>query len=303
MRFFAGRKHSIALLILSVAQEKSKMEQSFSQAIADAGGGTHHIVADSKIHRITGSDDKPGSLNWWYVFFGTAGAFGSWKLGSTETWRDKSKRTKDDDAELARQIKAAQTRRKAEISRGHKKAQETARYLWAAGSETIIHPYPEKKQVTPCGTRQKEQRLLIPMYFEDQLWNVQQIMPDGTKRFLKGGRVSGCYMPIGVLAGEIYICEGFATGCSLHEHTGLPVAVAFNAGNLKHVATAIRKKHPDIKITIACDNDVNTQGNPGLTKGREAAAAVGGDLIYPDFSDLDQQGTDFNDYVNVGGSL
>lgn len=273
------------------------------QAIADAGLGTPHIIHDGKIHRFTCSDDKPGSMNCWYVSHGTAGAFGSWKQGFTETWNDKSDRSRGDNAALAKHIKAAQDMRKAEMARKQKRTQETAKYLWAAGSEVILHTYPERKQFTPYGARQKDQRLLVPMRYKGQIWNIQQIHPDGTKRFLKGGRVSGCYMLIGTLSGTLLICEGYATRCTLHEHTGFAVAVAFNAGNLKSVALAIRKKHPDIRIIIAADNDVNTEGNPGLTKGRKSAAAVGGHVLFPDFSDEPFSGSDFNDYITNGGLL
>lgn len=166
----------------------------------------------------------------------------------------------------------------------------------------INHPYVLKKRITPYGARQKNNLLLVPMYFNGDLVNVQRINPDGGKFFMKGGRVTGCYCPIGAISDRLYITEGYATACSLHEHTGVPVAVAFNAGNLKSVALSIRKKHPGIKITLAADNDVNTEGNPGLTKARAAAVAVGGDVIYPVF-DLGQEGTDYNDWVNAGGEL
>ena len=36
-------------------------------------------------------------------------------------------------------------------------------------------------------------------------------------------------------------CRGYATAASLHETTGLPVAVAFDAGNLMPVAQALHK--------------------------------------------------------------
>ncbi len=112
-------------------------------------------------------------------------------------------------------------------------------------------------------------------------------------------------MPIGTMSDHFFICEGYATGCSLHEHYHNcdSVIVTFTAGNLKHVAKTVRDRYPDIRITIAADNDVGTPGNPGLTKGREAATAVDGYLTYPDFADLEIKGTDFNDYVNAGGVL
>jgi putative DNA primase/helicase len=60
--------------------------------------------------------------------------------------------------------------------------------------------------------------------------------------------------------------------------------VAFNAGNLEPVARAIRAKFPKLHIVICADNDVATPGNPGLTRATEAARAVRGFVVAPDFS-------------------
>jgi len=72
---------------------------------------------------------------------------------------------------------------------------------------------------------------------------------------------------------------------------------------LKAAAHTFRQKYPAINITIAADNDHRTPGNPGLTKGEEARALVGGEIIWPDFSEMDRSGTDFNDYVIAGGAI
>lgn len=270
-------------------------------AIFNAGLGRPDVINDEEIHRFSAPDDKHGSNNCWYISFGSAGKFGSWKLDFSETWNDGSHSTNN--AELSRQIKKAQRQRDNKKKYNHKKAQEQAQKLWAEGSAIINHSYPEKKQIKPYGARQYQGALLIPMYFDNQLVNIHRIFPDGNKRFLKGGRVTGCYMPIGKMSDHVFICEGYATGCSYHEHTGSTVVVGFNAGNLEPVTKIIRGKYPSVKITIAADNDVHTDGNPGLTKARKAALAVDGDIIYPNFSDIDGDGTDFNDYINAGGAL
>ncbi|MCD8494042.1 MAG: toprim domain-containing protein [Alphaproteobacteria bacterium] len=112
--------------------------------------------------------------------------------------------------------------------------------------------------------------------------------------FLSGGRKKGCYFAIGTPSNSLCIAEGYATAASIYESTGLPCAVAFDAGNLEAVALALRTKFPEIEITLCADNDANTPGNPGLTKAREAAAACGALLAVPpvpgDFNDLIQQG-------------
>lgn len=182
-------------------------------------------------------------------------------------------------------------------------AQSNAEKMWDRGISVIKHPYLTKKQIQPVNIRQHQGALLIPMYFDGKLVNIHRIFPDGKKRFLIGGRVTGCWMMLGDVSDHYYIVEGFATGCTVHEKLGVSVVVAFSSWNLDPVARGIRKKYPDAEITIAADNDIHTVGNAGLTKARKAALAVGGNIIYPDFTDVDGDGTDFNDYVIAGGSL
>ena len=99
------------------------------------------------------------------------------------------------------------------------------------------------------------------------------------------------------MGSTLLICEGYATGATLHESTGHAVAVAFNAGNLKPVAMALRDRYPDFRLILAADNDRHTPGNPGLTKANEAALVVGGLVAAPEFDD-DEPGSDWNDWAN-----
>ena len=80
---------------------------------------------------------------------------------------------------------------------------------------------------------------------QGRICNLQRIRADGQKRFLRGGRVQGLYACLGGPVGEhIIVCEGWATGKSLHAATGLPVAVAFSAGNLVAIAKTMRTNIP-----------------------------------------------------------
>src|SRR5439155_15251659 len=99
------------------------------------------------------------------------------------------------------------------------------------------------------------------------------------KDFIGGGRVAGCYFDLaGNPDGALVICEGYATGASVHEGTGFATVAAMNAGNLPTVAKALREKFPEREIILAADNDQFTDGNPGQTKARESALAVGARL-------------------------
>lgn len=98
------------------------------------------------------------------------------------------------------------------------------------------------------------------------------------------------------------IVEGFATGATIHQATGYPVAVAFNAGNLELVAQAIRHKLPALPLIICADDDAGTEGNPGIAKANLAALATGAKVAVPFFGDQRPEGaTDFNDMAALLG--
>ena len=97
------------------------------------------------------------------------------------------------------------------------------------------------------------------------------------------------------------IAEGFATAASIREATGLPVVIAFDAGNLAPVAKIIRRWLPLARIVIAADDDHATDGNPGLTKAHAAAELIGGNVATPTFLETEQRGTDFNDLAALRG--
>ncbi len=147
-----------------------------------------------------------------------------------------------------------------------------------------------------------EDRVRIPVYIDNVITSLQIINPNGDKWFVKNGRIKGGYYPIGKVKNVLYLCEGFATGATIHHETKEAVAVCFNAGNLKPVAVILKKKHPNIQFIIAADNDYRKKSNVGLIKGREAAATINAKLIYPDFSEFGnpESVSDFNEYVDLG---
>ncbi len=160
------------------------------------------------------------------------------------------------------------------------------------------HPYLVRKRVGVHSIRQIDDDLVVPLRYAGRMCSLQTISPSGEKRFLYGGRVSGANHGIGMPAKLLIVAEGYATAATLHEALELGVAVAFNANNLKPVAIELKRRYPDSMIVIAGDNDARTTGNPGLTSAIEAAAAVGGRYLVPQFSmkALTADLTDWNDY-------
>jgi putative DNA primase/helicase len=89
--------------------------------------------------------------------------------------------------------------------------------------------------------------LVIPMFQKNKVKSLQFINAKGEKRFLPGGKKGG-YL-IGSIQPDkpVCVCEGFATGTSIHEATGYPVLVAFDAGNLRNMAEVLRAEYPGVR--------------------------------------------------------
>jgi putative DNA primase/helicase len=245
------------------------------------------LVSDGKLRRYKVASDKAGSNNGWVVYYGNAGAFGSWKTGESHTWHETSSRapTAAERAAVQKQLEAAKAARVAEQARVQASARLRAAKLWAtAHPATNAHPYLQRKAIGAFGVRQLRESLVVAARdVHGELHTLQFIGADGTKRFLTGGRIVGCYFAIGRPVDSLLLCEGLATGSTLHQATGKAVAVAFNCGNLVAVAKALRGKFPSLRLVICADNDAATPGNPGLTHAKAAARAVGGYVAIPQF--------------------
>ena len=248
------------------------------------------LVPDGKLRRYRVEGDKGGSTNGWYVLHShpiLAGAFGSWKTGESHNWhevRAKPPTQAERDA-LRKHLQAAHAARVVEQARVHAEAQAKAARLWRqARPATNAHPYLQRKRIGAIGIRQLRDMLLIPARDANgALHTLQFIGPDGSKRFLSGGRIAGCYYSMGRPVDCLLLCEGYATAATVFQATGVATAAVFNCGNLMAVARALRSKFPRLRIVVCADNDAATPGNPGLTKATEAARAVGGFVAVPRF--------------------
>ena len=191
----------------------------------------------------------------------------------------------------------ARKKHDAELERKQAVAAERARRIYSSAAECAKHAYLTMKGVAPVlGLKAYGKALVVPMYSGNDLVSLQFILPDGTKRFLSGGRKKGCFFSIGKDAAKpLLICEGLATGLSLYECTGYPVLVAFDAGNLSPVAETARGCHADRKIVICADNDIRRDGeNTGLSTAAQIAEKIDAFLAVPslktggkcDFNDL-----------------
>lgn len=279
----------------------------FRDAIRAAGMTPPDAIEPGRFLRFPGANKRNGNTAGWCKLFadGMGGTFGDYSRDLTETWQARRAHRQSLHEREAFRRHVEQAKAEAEAKRREEQADAAARavVLWDSAEAAMAHPYLAAKGVRAHGVRIRADALLVPMRYGGELVNVQRIVADGTKRFMPGARVAGCYHAMGKPGDCIGVAEGYATGATIHEATGYPVAVAFNAGNLESVARAVRAKMPTARIIVCADDDADTPGNPGLTKATAAARAVGGLVAIPDFGDSRPEGaTDFNDLARSRGT-
>lgn len=277
---------------------------SFRQELEAAGLCPDEIITDGTLHRCP-VEGKPQAKDGAYVLHLDAPVTGWWqnyRAGTEGTWTASGDGPKP--TEQQRQTsEAARQRREIERSYAYTEAAGRADKMLGEAVECTTHPYLQRKGVKPCPGLKVDRygRLLVPVLGPDgKAQSLQAIASDGKKRFMHGGRMAGGFFPIQGKDGPLLVCEGLATGLSLHEAAGLTVVVAFAANNLEAVARMVRERYPKREIILAGDDDHSTPDNPGASKARAAALAVGGRLALPVFAQS-RGGTDFNDLHQIEG--
>lgn len=303
--------------------------------------------------KVEGDREKRG----WYILHEIVGqqsdhllvgSFGIWRgndNGATKIKLGKGQElTREQRTSLAHRLtedrKRSEAARKADADR----AAHAAGKAWADAKEQGESPYLIAKGVGAHGVRfSPGGSLLIPMLdVAGRVHGLQVIRPpDMVKRERKlakeywpaGLDKKGHFHLIGgVPSTVLMICEGYATGASLHEATGLPVAVAFDAGNLAPVAAALRKRYKQVRILVCADDDAfatcaNRDGdqvcrgriilalnpiacpacgrehgrqNTGVMAASSAAVEAGGAWIKPAFRNDDERS---NAFLDRGGKV
>lgn len=310
----------------------------FGEAMRDAGLMVDdNPIMDGKIHRVQAQGDKGRERSGAYCGYldgRPGGWYQNYKTGEKTNWKaDVGTKLSAEErasmlAQAAQQRQAREQERMAGYNTVAKAAQGIVSTLVPVAPENA---YVAKKGISPVGLLQASDAtvaaaneqlgqdkhsiaagdLIVPMQdASGEIRSVQVIKPNGWKGFLPGGQVSGSFTMFGEAQNgpdkRVWVAEGMATAASIHQATGEPVAVAFNAANLKAVAEQIRQQNPDAQMLIAGDDDRHLphksppQPNVGVEKAGEAAAAVNGLAILPTFGpELD--GVDWNDIAQKEG--
>ncbi len=282
---------------------------SFCDAMKGFGLDAPTNMIPEKIYRFPGMGKDKKNQSGWCVLFqdGQGGSFGDWSSDLNEVWQAKRETswTLQEKEIFTNKIKETKRRLENEKQIEFKESAIKSQEVWNKSIEVNEdYPYLRNKRIKPFGAKLYNGSLVVPLYFNDSLHSLQFIAPDGGKHFLSGGRVSGCSFLMGDIQEEKSLCivEGFATGATIHEATGLPVVVSFNAGNLETVAQEMRKKYPKKEMIICADDDHMNEKNIGITKATSATLATRAKLAIPNFGNKKSKDTtDFNDMAKIFG--
>jgi putative DNA primase/helicase len=290
--------------------------------------------------RVEGDREKRG----WYALHEIrtergddliVGTFGVWQGASNNAQKlairkDLDVLTREQRESLRRRM--AEDRRRVDIERkaAANRAATRAAETWRKCSETGQSDYLDRKGVNAYGVRfAPSGALAVPMLDTSGLVHGLQIIRTRAgaeksgkpeKEFWPAGLAKkGHFHLIGMPTTMVLVAEGYATGASLHQATGMPVAIAFDAGNLAPVCAALRARYKGTRILVCADDDIlakcdacreriiladnpqicpacgkdHKRINAGVTCASTAAVEVGGAFVVPVFADEDKRRREF----------
>lgn len=275
------------------------------------------VQSDSKITRFDLKTGKLGKqFSGWCVQFddGKGGVLGDWSTGEMHHWQAQSTEwVAPEEYKRQRLEQEAKARKaQAEKEQATAKAVELARSKYekaAIGKDNgSCSNYLLRKRLDGFNYTAKvdeEHNLLLAVrdLVTGELRTLQTIQDDGYKLFETGISPKGYGLLLqsndttkamtftDIDSRVVCICEGFATGATIQQATGLPVVVAFSGGNLMPVSELVRQHLPDALIVVCGDNDTSKEPNMGAVYAQQAADTVDGVCVLA----IGINGTDFND--------
>lgn len=288
----------------------------FKAALQEAGLIIDELPEmDGELHRVPVEGGKRGAKDGAYKgFFGKfpSGYIENFKTGYKGNWKLNETIYTMTSAELAAKKQADEIAREKAYT---EKAKEIVEQFNKLPDAPVDHSYLKTKGLKDSfGAKLDEKgNLVLPLKDpQGNITTVQKIGANGFKQYEKGGKVSGSCMVIGDASladsENIFISTGFATSATIHTLTEKPVIATFQDSNLKKISQSIHEQYPDKQIVIFGDDDRHNEekgiANSGREKATEAADAVGGIAIFPQFEPTEQgsQYSDFSDLYRERGA-
>ena len=271
-----------------------------SRELSDFGLSVDGLIADGEIHRCHSGAKERRNKDGWYSIKEHNGKFycvyGCWVRGDQGRCSSDGAGSTVNNSEVW-ELLEAERKKQQEIWSVETK-NRAFKFVSDCPMCAGVHKYLKKKKVQPYGVLQRGNQLIVPVYNPNgEVSSYQLIGETGAKKFMPGGMVGGCCYPIKGNDSVVCVCEGFATGASIHEATGYKVLVAFNAGNIGKVAKSAVEQFPNSNILICADNDHKKPENIGLVAGKKASDELNIQCVWP--TDID--GSDFNDMADELG--
>jgi putative DNA primase/helicase len=247
--------------------------------------GVHDLQFNStspkRYREINGKDKEKRAWAWLHTYRladGTnvgIGAYGIWRGADQGTTPIKLGKdytvTKAEKKQITARLAADRKRAENERKRKAKIAAIRAEKMWPRLSQDGHADYLTRKRVKAYDIRfTKKNAICLPVRDADGVIHGLQFILDRVnhkdKIAKRDGRDKELWPPNlvkkghffmfgGIPAGVILVCEGYATAATLHEATGLPTVVAFDANNLGSVVEVLIAKHPKTGILICADDD------------------------------------------------
>jgi len=279
------------------------MSQDVNAQLVSAGLVLDKPIELGKLVRCKVDGDKGGKLSGWYVLHEfrldsgqqlIVGRFGNWKSGTGEHGLkiefDVSQISRDERERAAAVAKQARLQAAQEQADRQQQAAAKAKSIWANLPDSGASDYLTKKGVRAWGLRFSRGTVVVPVLRGgNELVGLQFIDAAGGKKFLTGTAKRGGYHGIGFEGAApfdvVAVGEGYATCASVYQATGWPVAVAFDAGNLVHVAKSLRERFPSSQIVICADRDADVSPAWGCVGCGWLVLKLSGDSPNPRYSE------------------
>tara|TARA_R110001583_G_scaffold34551_1_gene115881 strand:- start:29529 stop:30464 length:936 start_codon:yes stop_codon:yes gene_type:complete len=224
------------------------------------------------------------------LFFGS---YGDWRTGEGAQKIEFDATALTDEERQAFRAKMEADRQAQRQARQQLAAETAARAvkIWGKLPDQGRSEYIRRKRVRAFGLRFSRGSIVVPLRNAQQdLVGLQFIDGEGGKRFLTGTAKKGAWHLVGAATNPerntLLLAEGYATAASCYMATGIPCAACFDAGNLIHVAKALRTLYPDHQLVICGDDDQDNPNNPGRTQAIAAARAVAGRVVFPQLREV-----------------
>jgi len=300
----------------------------FDKISKDLGHPIQEFPLDGTIHRFSSGDSTKFPLWASGVEFEHSkkkiqyANYGNWRTGESFKYCsvNPESETSQFRSKLSSHVKKVEESINQERESKNKECEEKYNEIFSQLPEqSECHPYMSLKGFTQnYSARIDRSTLMIPVYYlnenqETILAGCQKIFKGDPGKYVKvfstGIRKRGSFMmPVkfDILNTDYaYLCEGFATACSVHEATGMPTISCIDSGNMQACIASLRQANPGLKLIICADDDFETKRkigkNPGIDAAYHAKKCFSNSLIkIPKFKVRITE-TDFNDLMILEG--